>query len=84
MNSIAFDQPTSDITTYYQIQLAASDRRLSENDPFFKGLKPIYRDEVSAVIRYFYGRTSSFQTAQELLKQAQNKGFKDAFIAEMN
>ena len=84
MNSIAFDQPIADSTTYYRIQLAASDRRLSENDPFFKGLKPIYLDEVSAVMRYFYGRTSSFQTAQELLKQAHNKGFKDAFIAEMN
>ena len=84
MNTVSFEVPSKESSTYYQIQLAASDRKLFENDPFFKGLKPIYRDEGSGVIRYFYGRTNSSQTAQELLNLARNKGFKDAFIAETN
>ena len=84
MNSVAFEALPKEPSIYYHVQLAASDKKLLENDPFFKGLKPIYRDEGSVVIRYFYGRTSSSHTAQELLKQAHNKGFKDAFIAETN
>lgn len=69
---------------YYQIQLAASDKELASNDSFFNGLKPIYREEGSTLIRYFYGRTSSYQSAQQFLAKAREKGFTDAFIVTSN
>ena len=46
----------------------------------FKGLKSVSREEAQGLYRYYYEATPDHERAQSLLKEAQSKGYKNAFI----
>jgi len=64
----------------FKVQIAASSRAL-EPKPFnFKGLNDVSREKVGNLYKYYYGYTSDYNEAQKLQLEAQNKGYKTAFI----
>lgn len=64
----------------FKVQLAASSRLLEPKPYNFKGLNDVSREKVGDLYKYYYGFTSDYNQAQKLQKQAQNKGYKTAFI----
>lgn len=64
----------------FKVQLAASSRLLEPKPYNFKGLNDVSREKVGNLYKYYYGYTSDYNQAQKLQIQAQNKGYKTAFI----
>lgn len=64
----------------FKVQLAASSRLLEPKPYNFKGLNDLSREKVGNLYKYYYGYTSDYNQAQKLQIQAQNKGYKTAFI----
>lgn len=64
----------------FKIQISASGSNLETKSQNFKGLSPVSKSKSGNLYRYYYGETNSYQTAQNLLKQAQQKGYNDAYI----
>lgn len=64
----------------FKVQIAASGKTLELVPSNFNGLSNISKDASTAVIKYFYGETSDYANAQELQKQAKEKGYSSAFI----
>lgn len=64
----------------YKVQISSSTKKL-ENKPFnFRGLSPITSEKHVNLYRYFFGSVDSYRKAQNLLAEAKEKGYKDAFI----
>ncbi|WP_165806834.1 N-acetylmuramoyl-L-alanine amidase family protein [Balneicella halophila] len=68
-----------DDDTYFTIQLAYSGKNLTENDPYFKGLSPIFKYKKGNGYRYTYGRTKSYTKALSLQQEARAK-ISDAYL----
>ncbi len=64
----------------FKVQISASGNNLETKPQNFKGLNTISKTKDGSLYKYFYGETNSYQTAQNLLSQAKEKGFKDAYI----
>lgn len=64
----------------FKVQIAASGKQLELVPSNFNGLKDLSKDDSTAVIKYFYGQTSDYDDAKELLAQAKAKGFSSAFL----
>jgi N-acetylmuramoyl-L-alanine amidase len=64
----------------FKIQIAASKKKLDIQPYNFKGLNAITRDETDGLYRYYYETSTNYEGAQQFLKEAQNKGYKNAFI----
>lgn len=64
----------------FKVQIAASGKTLELVPSNFNGLKNISKDASSAVIKYFYGETTSYDEAKKLLAEAKAKGYSSAFI----
>ncbi|MXN90636.1 N-acetylmuramoyl-L-alanine amidase [Flavobacterium sp. Sd200] len=64
----------------FKVQISASGRSLDTTPANFKGLNNITKDASTSVIKYFYGATSQYSEAKELLEQAKAKGFTSAFV----
>lgn len=64
----------------FKVQIAASGKTLELVPSNFNGLSNISKDASTSVIKYFYGETSEYANAQELQKQAKEKGYSSAFI----
>lgn len=64
----------------YQVQIAASSKKLATKSYNFKGLSPISRTQSNHIYRYYYGETPNYDTAQVLKQQAIDVGFTTAFI----
>ncbi|UYW02231.1 N-acetylmuramoyl-L-alanine amidase [Flavobacterium agricola] len=64
----------------FKVQISASGKKLELKAQNFKGLSPISIESAGNLYRYYYGSTSSYDAAKELLKQAQAKGYDSAFV----
>lgn len=76
-------KPTENINknqTVFKIQISASGTNLETKSQNFKGLNTISKTKDGKLYKYFYGETNNYQTAQNLLTQAKDKGYKDSYI----
>lgn len=64
----------------FKIQISASGTDLETKSQNFKGLNAISKTKDGKLYKYFYGETNDYKTAQSLLTQAKDKGYKDAYI----
>lgn len=64
----------------YRIQIAASQKKIEPISRNFKGLTNIQMEKEGKIYRYFYQETHSEKEAQNFLKKAKQKGYKDAYI----
>ncbi|MBS9766557.1 MAG: N-acetylmuramoyl-L-alanine amidase [Flavobacteriaceae bacterium] len=86
-NSIAIETPppptkkttknTKGVT--YKVQLAFG-KKISTKSYNFKGLRNIQREKAGRYYKYYYGVTSSYNTAKRNLRTAKKKGYKSAYI----
>jgi len=77
--SVAEIQPKSS-KLIFKVQISAGPNRLSTKSYNFNGLSQISRQKLDSIYRYFYGNTSKYSIALELLKKAISKGYKTAYI----
>ena len=64
----------------FKVQIAASKKKLDLRPYNFRGLKDISRIKNERLFRYYYGSTTSFEKAKNLMKSAKKQGYKNAFI----
>ncbi len=76
-----YTQNIKDKTILFKIQLFASSKKISLNRKNFEGLSPVSTEKIGNVNRYLYQGTYSYPEAVSFLKEAQQAGYKDAFIA---
>ncbi|SFF51489.1 N-acetylmuramoyl-L-alanine amidase family protein [Sunxiuqinia elliptica] len=70
---------TSNTDIFFSIQLAASGKKLATAPYNFKGLKEVQRKQVQSIYKYYYGKTSSFESIKQLRNQVKSL-YPDAFI----
>ena len=78
-NKVAEAIPNSS-SIIFKVQISAGPNRLSTKSYNFNGLSQISRQKLDSIYRYFYGNTSKYSIALELLKKAISKGYKTAYI----
>lgn len=64
----------------FKIQIASSSKEVETKAFNFNGLENVEMKKVDNYYRYFYGHTESYKKVKENLKEAQEKGYKDAFV----
>lgn len=64
----------------YRIQFLTSNQKYRDKDQKFAGLKNVLRIKDGKLFKYFHGSEKTYDEAQKVLKQVQDKGFKNAFI----
>lgn len=64
----------------FKVQIFASSNSISVSSKNFKGLNNISKEGYKSLYRYMYGNTKSYDYAATLEKDAENKGYKDAYI----
>ncbi len=67
------------IVTVYKIQVLASADLLKENNPRFRGLRPITTYKDNNLYKYYFGETTNQEEINEMLKDVKKK-IPDAFI----
>ena len=65
----------------FKIQLMAVSKKIPLTADNFKGLSDISTEPVGSLHRYFYGKTADYKQAKDLLIQAVNAGYLNAFVA---
>ncbi len=78
-NTVAEAIPNSS-SIIFKVQISAGSNKFSVKPYNFNGLSQISRQKSNSIYRYFYGNTSDYSVALELLKKAISKGYKTAFI----
>ena len=69
---------------YYSVQVMALGRKLSQNDPNFKGLAcHAVKADDSSIYKYVYGKFASAKEAASKLTEVKKK-FPEAFVVEVN
>ncbi len=74
------DNKTAIDGVVFKVQISASGKKIETLPKNFKGLKNISIEKENAIYKYFYGSTSSFTTAKQLLEEAKTKGYTSSFI----
>ncbi len=64
----------------FMIQISASGRELETKPYNFNGLDGVERVKEGKLYKYFYGRTNTYEKAQEYQKNAKQNGYPDCFI----
>lgn len=64
----------------YRIQFLASDKKYSERDGKFGGLKEVLRIKTGKTNFYYYGSTKTYEDAQKELNYVKGRGFRSAII----
>lgn len=64
----------------FKIQISASGKKLETIPQNFNGLKNISVEKENTIYKYFYGATTSYATAKQLLEEAKTKGYTSSFI----
>ena len=67
-------------TVVFKIQIAASGKKIQTKSYNFKGLNPVSREKSGTLYRYYFNSTNRYDTAQNLLTTAREKGYTNAFI----
>lgn len=65
----------------FKIQLMAVSKKIPLVASNFKGLSDISTEPVGSLYRYFYGNTTDYKQAKDLLIKAVNAGYLNAFVA---
>lgn len=65
----------------YRIQIFASDKKLENGAPEFKGIGPVDHYSDGSLYKYTYGKTGNINELKGELREVKKK-FKDAFIVE--
>lgn len=65
----------------FKIQLMAVSREIPLTAANFNGLADLSTEPIGSLNRYFYGSTSDYKQAKDLLIQAVNAGYLNAFVA---
>ena len=76
----ATEESVNEPSIVFKVQIAAGSTKLATKPYNFKGLDQISRQRSNSLYRYFYGSTSSYSTAVELLNRALSKGYSTAYI----
>ena len=77
---VAASGSTASIGVVFKVQISASGKSLETVPENFKGLTNISKDASTAVIKYYYGATDTYNEAKELLETAKEKGYTSAFV----
>ena len=64
----------------FKVQLAASSNQIAAESKNFNGLQPITKGKEGGYFKYYYGYAAKYESAKELVKNAQNKGYDTAFV----
>ena len=67
----------------FKIQISASAKNLETLPKNFKGLSTISVEKDNTIYKYFYGNTSSYTKAKQLLEEAKAKGYSSSFIVPL-
>ena len=67
----------------FKIQISASAKNLETLPKNFKGLSTISVEKENTIYKYFYGNTSSYTKAKQLLEEAKAKGYSSSFIVPL-
>ncbi len=79
--------PKTDLPTVepkFRVQIGYTTTKLEPNPENFKGLNNIFTIEANNGFKYYYGGGQTKEECNIALKEAKKKGFKQAFIVEMN
>lgn len=88
MNSVAsgiesiqsVDEPIADENVIFKVQIGFGSKKIATKSYNFKGLKDVERVQVENGYKYYFGETTSFEEVKKNLQQAQNTGYKSAFL----
>ncbi len=88
MLSIAGEKKISKPVTYkiqkrgviYKVQIKTAWHKIPLNDPMFDDLPPVQVYKSNNLYKYTIGNFSSYEACNDLIRKAQEKGFKDAFV----
>ncbi len=64
----------------FKVQIAASSKSLETKPYNFKGLNNISRTKENNLYKYYYGKTSNYNTIKKLEEEAKTAGFKTGYI----
>lgn len=64
----------------FKVQISAGSNKLATKPYNFSGLDQITRQKSNSIYRYFYGNTSDYSIAVELLNKAISKGYTTAYL----
>jgi len=65
---------------FYSVQIKTSRYNLPTTPSKFNGLPGVFKKKMGNVYKYFYGKAYSYEEAKQLLRQAKEKGYSDAFM----
>ena len=66
--------------TFFSVQFSTLNRKLSVNDPVFKGVKDVEVYEYNGAYRYISGRFTTKEAAVKRQNEVRALGYKDAFV----
>ncbi|WP_158976771.1 N-acetylmuramoyl-L-alanine amidase [Cellulophaga sp. L1A9] len=75
---IAKEEPKSEIV--FKVQIMASSKDLGVASSNFKGLNNISKEAFKNIYRYMYGSSTSYDYANTLRKDAEDKGYKGSYV----
>lgn len=77
-------KPATEVSTsgeiVFKVQISASSTNLETSPSNFKGLNNVTKDASTTIIKYFYGASSDYGNAKELLAEAKARGYDSAFV----
>ena|SRR5690554_3570845 len=79
-NNTASNETVDNNKAVFKVQISASGNNLETKPQNFKGLNTISKIKDGNLYKYYYGETNDYKTAQNLLEQVKEKGYKDAYI----
>lgn len=83
LNTVSIEEePITTISSdiEFMVQIASGKNKLATKPYNFKGLKNINRKKVGSYYKYYYEKTSEYQSVKKALAKAKEKGYKSAFI----
>ena len=72
--------PVNVLSINFKVQISAGSNKLATKPYNFNGLDQITRQKSNSIYRYFYGNTSDYSIAVELLNKAISKGYTTAYL----
>ena len=77
---VAQEKPTASGDTYFSVQFASRDKKVSSTDKAFSGVKEVDVYEYNGAFRYISGRFTTKAEATKRQAEVRALGYKDAFV----
>ena len=77
---VAQEKPTASGDTYFSVQFASRDKKVSSTDKAFSGVKEVSVYEYNGAFRYISGRFTTKAEATKRQAEVRALGYKDAFV----